>query len=207
MPYKEAVIELIDVMDASAAAIDSVNTIVNDSGVLTAYNTDYLAVAKLLAEQEVDPGSTVLLRGSGGMAKAVAAALYDAGFAHVTLVARNEVAGRKLAELYSYAWIPEINDESAQLLINVTPLGMQGSEEATQSFSDACVEAAEVIFDVVALPEETPLIKAARRFEKKIITGAQVIALQAEEQFFLYTGVRPAPELVKEASVFSRSTV
>ena len=35
-------------MDASAAAIDSVNTIVNDAGVLTAYNTDYTAIAQLI---------------------------------------------------------------------------------------------------------------------------------------------------------------
>ena len=50
MPYKEDVIALVDIMDASAAAIDSVNTIVNDGGVLTAYNTDYLAIARLLAD-------------------------------------------------------------------------------------------------------------------------------------------------------------
>jgi shikimate dehydrogenase len=44
MPYKEAVIELVDTLDASARAIDSVNTIVNDNGHLHAYNTDYTAV-------------------------------------------------------------------------------------------------------------------------------------------------------------------
>jgi shikimate dehydrogenase len=68
-----------------------VNTIVNDDGILTAYNTDYLAVAELIKQRsEVTPSSSVLLRGSGGMAKAVAAAVRDAGFSNVTLVARNE---------------------------------------------------------------------------------------------------------------------
>ena len=60
-------------------------------------------------------------------------------------------------------------------------------------------------FDVVALPSETPLIRAARAAGKKVITGAEVIAIQAEEQFVLYTGVRPTPEQVREASEFSRS--
>lgn len=50
MPYKEAVIPLVDVMDPSAKAIDSVNTIVNNHGVLTAYNTDYIAIARLLKD-------------------------------------------------------------------------------------------------------------------------------------------------------------
>jgi shikimate dehydrogenase len=204
MPYKEAVIELVDVMDASAAAIDSVNTIVNDDGVLTAFNTDYLAIERILKEHGVPNDTTVLLRGSGGMAKAVAAAVRDAGFADVTIVARNEDAGRALAGLYGFAWLPEVGGEQAGMLINVTPLGMAGAEENTQSFSDAAVRAASVVFDVVALPSETPLVKAARAAGKQVITGAEVIAIQAEEQFVLYTGVRPSPELVREASEFSR---
>jgi len=58
---------------------------------------------------------------------------------------------------------------------------------------------------VVALPSETPLIVAARAAGRAVITGAEVIAIQAEEQFVLYTGVRPSPELVAAASAFSRS--
>ena len=38
-----------------------------------------------------------------------------------------------------------------------------------------------------------------------VITGAEVIALQAAEQFVLYTGLRPDPELVAEASEYSRA--
>lgn len=205
MPYKEAVIAMVDVMDASAAAIHSVNTIVNNDGVLTAYNTDYLAIARLLAEHKVRADSTVLLRGSGGMAKAVAAALRDAGMANVRIVARNEVAGRELAGLYNFAWLPEVGAATADLLINVTPLGMAGADETVQSFTDATVTVAQLVFDVVALPSETPLITAARAAGKPVITGAEVIALQAEEQFVLYTGVRPSPELIRAASTFSRS--
>ena len=55
MPFKEAVIPLVDVMEDSAAAIESVNTIVNDDGVLTASNTDYEAIAMLIAEHDLDP--------------------------------------------------------------------------------------------------------------------------------------------------------
>ncbi|MFQ4150040.1 shikimate 5-dehydrogenase [Arthrobacter sp. LAPM80] len=205
MPYKEDVIALVDAMDASASAIDSVNTIVNDGGVLTAYNTDYLAIARLLAVHEVQPSTPVLLRGSGGMAKAVAAAVRDAGFTQVTIVARNEERGRALAALYGFAWLAEVGDATAGMIINVTPLGMAGTDESVQSFSDTAVGAAQVVFDVVALPSETPLVKAGRAAGKQVITGAEVIAIQAEEQFVLYTGVRPSPELVREASEFSRS--
>ncbi|NYE95204.1 shikimate dehydrogenase [Psychromicrobium silvestre] len=205
MPYKEDVIALVDKLDASAAAIDSVNTIVNDDGVLTAYNTDYLAIERLLREHQVPASSTVLLQGSGGMAKAVAAALRDAGFSAVTVIARNERTGRALAELYGFEWLPSTQGASAELLINVTPLGMQGADAEVLAFPQQAIDAAKIVFDVVALPAETPLIKAARDAGKQVISGAEVIAIQAEEQFVLYTGVRPSAELVREASEFSRA--
>jgi shikimate dehydrogenase len=58
---------------------------------------------------------------------------------------------------------------------------------------------------VVAIPVETPLIVAARAAGKPVITGGEVIALQALEQFVLYTGVRPDPDLVAEAAAFARA--
>ena len=206
MPYKEDVIALIDEMDASASAIDSVNTIVNDAGHLTAYNTDYSAVQRLLAEHAVPPNYSVILRGSGGMAKAVAAALHDAGFARGTIVARNEVTGRALASLYGYDWAPAVGTLTADLIVNVTPVGMAGGADADAiSFPSAAIAAASTVFDVVASPAETPLIVAARALGKPVITGAEVVALQAEEQFFLYTGIRPTPDQVRRASAFSRA--
>jgi len=68
MPFKEAVIPLIDDLESSARAIDSVNTIVNDDGRLTGYNTDYVAVRQLL-EKRIEKPVPFLLRGSGGMAR------------------------------------------------------------------------------------------------------------------------------------------
>ena len=104
MPYKEAVIPLIDELEESAAAIESVNTIVNDGGRLSGSNTDYEAVAQLLTEHTIDPSSSVLVRGSGGMAKAVVAAFRGAGFTDLTVLARNETAGSTLADKYGYRW-------------------------------------------------------------------------------------------------------
>ncbi len=77
MPFKEEVIPLVDTVEPSARAIHSVNTIVNEDGHLTASNTDYIAVQRLIDEHGLDPGDAVLIRGSGGMASAVGAAFRD----------------------------------------------------------------------------------------------------------------------------------
>ncbi|HHG8772937.1 TPA: shikimate 5-dehydrogenase [Raoultella planticola] len=206
MPFKEACIPLLDELDASAKAINSVNTIVNTNGYLKAWNTDYIAIATLLRQYQVSPDFTFALRGSGGMAKAVACALKDAGFKKGTLVAKNEKTGPELAELYGFAWRKEMGDLQADLLINATPIGMANGEDADKlSFTEQQVQQAQVIFEVVALPAETPLLKLANSRNKTVITGAEVFAIQAVEQFILYTGVRPDDELFQRAARHARA--
>jgi shikimate dehydrogenase len=207
MPFKEACIEYLDELDASARGIDSVNTIVNTDGFLKAYNTDYTAVFSLLKSRQVPAALSFALRGSGGMAKAVACALRDAGFVRGTIVARNQKAGTALAEQYGYGWQPELAGQTPGLLINVTPIGMAGGAEADQlAFSKEQVIAAMFILDVVALPAQTPLIQLAVSLGKPFIAGDEVAVLQSVEQFVLYTGERPGPELIAKAAAFARSS-
>lgn len=203
MPFKEAVIPLIDALEPSARAIDSVNTIVNEDGRLTGYNTDYVAVRDLLARRAVDPALPFLLRGSGGMAKAVVAALRDGGFATGTIVARNETAGRALAEQYGYDWRADLPTDGAPLLVNVTPIGMEGPNSEICAFPETMIARCAVALDVVAQPAETPFIRAAQAKGVPIISGAEVIVLQAVEQFALYTKIRPSTDLVKAAAAFA----
>lgn len=204
MPWKRDVLALVDEVTRSAAAIEAVNTIVNDDGRLVAYNTDYLAIAQLLQRHAVAPGSFAVL-GAGGMAKACVAALAGAGFGPGLVVSRREEPGRALAERYGCEWVPFGAELDVNLLVNATPIGMAGGDEADLlPVSTADLARARTVFDVVAFPAETPLVRAARAAATPVITGAEVIALQAAEQFALYTGVRPTDDQVAEASRISR---
>jgi shikimate dehydrogenase len=140
------------------------------------------------------------------MASAVGAAFRDSGFQSGIVVARNPDAGRALADRLGYDYASDIGDRAAPVIVNVTPIGMSGGpEELEKAFEEATIAKADTVFDVVALPSETPLIKAARAAGVKVITGAEVIALQAAEQFERYTGTRPTPEQIAEASAISRA--
>jgi shikimate dehydrogenase len=207
MPFKEDVLALVDVVEPSARVLGSVNTIVNDpGGRLTASNTDYLAVQRLIVEHRLDPVDTVLIRGSGGMASAVGAAFHDRGFHAGTIVARNRESGMALAERLGYDYAADVGSRVASVIVNVTPIGMAGGSEAAEvAFAPEAIANAHTVFDVVAIPSETPLIVAARSAGVGVITGAEVIALQAAEQFERYTGVRPTAEQVAEASAISRA--
>lgn len=208
MPWKEDVIALVDEMTPSAQAIHSVNTIVNDDGRLVAYNTDFIAIRTLLDTHKV-PRTPCSVLGAGGMAKACVAALADAGFGPGTVVARNATTGPALAEQYGWSWVDspeELPDGAGELLLNATPIGMAGGPaERDLPVGPALIEAADTVVDVVAFPSRTPLVRAAEAAGKTIIRGSEVIALQAAEQFFLYTGVRPTPAQVREASQLSRA--
>lgn len=206
MPFKEACIPFLDELDPSATAIQSVNTIVNDDGFLRAYNTDYIAVAKLLDSYQIPRDAVFTLRGSGGMGKAVVAAIRDAGFKKGYIIARNEANGRALAEEYGYEWKAEVGDLPVDMVVNVTPIGMAGGPEVDSlAFEPAVIDRASIVFDVVALPAETPLIRYGREHDKTVITGAEVATLQAVEQFVLYTGKRPSDELIEKAAAHARS--
>ncbi|WP_102143971.1 shikimate 5-dehydrogenase [Mycobacterium hubeiense] len=206
MPFKQDVIALVDEVEPSARAIYAVNTIANQDGRLIASNTDYLAVQRLIAEYALDAGQSVLIRGSGGMANAVGAAFRDSGFRDGTIVARNRSTGQALAERLGYDYADDVGGRTAAVVVNVTPIGMAGGpDERSSAFDNDTITHAHTVFDVVAMPSETPLITAARAAGVDVITGAEVIALQAAEQFERYTGVRPTPALIAEASAISRA--
>ncbi len=206
MPFKEACIPLVDEMDASAAAIESINTLVNTDGRLKAYNTDYIAIRQLIDRHGLDSQMSFALRGSGGMAKAVASAFRDAGFKRGTIIARNNQTGPALGQACGYDWRMELGQLRPDMLVNVTPVGMSGGPQVDDlAFAREAVEAAGTVFDVVALPARTPFVVLGESLGKRVVTGLEVIAIQALEQFVLYTGVRPTDEQVRLATEFARS--
>lgn len=126
------------------------------------------------------------------MAKARQPVRYETPDSDAELLSRNEQTGRQLAELYGFAWQADAAGLEADLLLNTTPIGMPGSpEEAELAFTEAHIAAARVVFDMVAAVSGTPLIHAANAAGKTVIRGTEVFALQAVDQFRLYTGIRP----------------
>ena len=176
-------------MDGSAEAIGSVNTIVNTGGQLRAYNTDYLADYQV----PVDHAFAVL--GSGGMARPWWRRCATPASTPGRWLPATPVPGRPWP---SGTAIPGGRGwrQPAQLLVNATPVGMSGGPAADDlPVAPEVVDAAETVLDVVAAPALTPLVRRARAQGKQVITGAEVIALQAVEQFVLYTGRPPQRRL------------
>ncbi len=200
MPFKEAVIPHLDALDEAAKVIGAVNTIVNDAGRLTGYNTDAIGARAALEAIQARPGESVLLLGAGGVARAILLALRQLGFN------RARVANRDLDKLQRLnAILPcqpvvwaERQQEPANLVINATSVGMNPNAEL-MPLEEAFIRETRAVMDVVISPMETRLICYARSAGKAVAPGYLMSLEQAVAQFALYTGEDPPRDLMEQS--------
>ncbi|MFL5812698.1 MAG: shikimate 5-dehydrogenase [Bdellovibrionia bacterium] len=208
MPYKERALSWADALSGAAEQIGAINTLVNENGRLIGYNTDALAIQSILKGIPLDRNSsTVLLLGSGGMARAIAWALKDSGFKNVRISSRNLETGSRLSTDFSFSRVDSKNLPLADLLINATPIGMAPHHQEGDPipFSREQIASAKWVIESVASPAETRLVRLSKEAGKSVITGFEITILQAAEQFCLYTGTRPSSEAVRRAAVSASS--
>jgi shikimate dehydrogenase len=201
MPYKQAIIPLLDALDVQAARIGAVNTVVNEEAGITGHNTDAQGAVRALEEQIHIVGHRVLLLGAGGAARAVAHGVRDKG-AELTIANRDRAKAEALA-LETGARAAGLDEVERAgdyaIVINATSRGM-GEVDRASPVPEAALREGQVVMDIVYKPIETELILAARRRGARAIHGGRMLLHQAARQFELYTG-REAPLEVMEAAL------
>lgn len=196
IPYKLAVMEHLDRLDADALRAHAVNTISRDGEHLVGSNTDVSGIRAALEEVGIEEprGAKAIVLGTGGSARAAAVALYGA---HLTFVARHpEQAGEmpgRIAGWFARGWESEVRD--ADVLVNATPLGRH---EEMPLRPNALPKAGAVI-DLVYVAGGTPLVRKARSLGLRTADGWSVLVAQGARSFEIWTG-RPAPvDVMREA--------
>lgn len=206
IPHKEAVMPLLDALDDLVQKIGAVNTILNNDGRLTGYNTDAEGFLRALRDDAgFSPhGSRAIVAGAGGAARAVVVALAEAGAARVTILNRTlERAERLLADVRplsgdtALAALPAGHESwakaaaGADLLINCTSLGSAGAEGETPVPADV-IRPDMLVFDLVYRPAETRLLREARARGARTLGGLPMLIYQGAASFKIWTG-RDAP--------------
>lgn len=214
IPHKVAVIPFLDRLDVLANRIGAVNTIVNNRGVLTGYNTDATGFLKALFERDVRPsGKKVLLLGAGGAARAIGYSLAEEG-AHLTILNRKEEItwAKELADCLSRDYkfqvgARELTRENLReaipdtdILVNATSVGM--SPNSNQSLVPADLLCANlIVFDVVYNPYQTRLLREAKEAGAQTISGLEMLVWQGVLAFENFTGEKVPVELMREAAL------
>ena len=204
IPHKQAAFEVCDVVDATARRAGAVNTLVFRDGRIEGSNTDGFGFLETVRDQapgwQPADGPAVLL-GAGGAARAIAAALLDAGCPLVTLVNRSrdraEALARELGVPIAVAEAPPL--AGAALLVNTTSLGMQG--HPSLEIDLAPLPAAAVVADIVYVPLETALLTAARGRGLRAVEGLGMLLHQARPGFEAWFGAAPRVDATLRAVV------
>jgi shikimate dehydrogenase len=210
MPHKLAVMELVSDLSPLAKRVGAANVVVPQQEGLAAGNTDATGfmepLTRLIADGSLTFGTAVVI-GGGGAARAIATALWSAGFG-LDIVNRTRDTARAIADRVAGGDSAAIRTSSLaqlkdcvlgprqfqppdlSLIVNASAMGMAGA--APLDVDLASVPKSVVIYDAVYDPLETPLLRAARAHGMITVDGLAMLIGQAGEAFERFFGA-PAP--------------
>jgi shikimate dehydrogenase len=214
IPHKVAVLPLLDKLDPLAEKIGAVNTIINDDGILTGYNTDATGFLQPLLENGIEPNDKrIVILGAGGASRAVSFILADRG-ANLTILNRleeldwaTELAGRISQIFGTKVGASELTRdnlkgilEKADILINATSVGMSPATDNTPVEADL-LRPGLVVYDVVYNPVKTRFLREAEAAGATTMAGIDMLVWQGALAFEKWTGLKAPVKLMKQEAI------
>lgn len=208
IPYKEKVMALADQVTDRATLIGAANTLIfRRDGQIMADNTDGYGFIENLRQGAPDwtaNSGPVVILGAGGAARAVVAALADAGASEILITNRTRVRADKLKEdfgkrLQVVDWVQAGNIlEEAALVVNTTSLGMVGKQEMRIPLDG--LQPGTVVTDLVYEPLQTRLLREAEEAGCVTVDGLGMLLHQAVPCFERWFGKRPEVDATTRAA-------
>jgi len=216
VPYKEAVLPLLDGVDDLASLIGAVNTIVKRDDRLLGFNTDVAGFLQgLRQEGHFEPeGKRVVVLGAGGVARAVCFALAREKVSSLIIINRTLIRAEILADsLRSHVAEVGLKTEvitmarqapnsteafaHCQLIVNCTTLGMKHSpQEGKSPLSIEAIPKGVLVYDLVYNPYPTPLLQLAQEVGANILGGLAMLVYQGAASFELWTGKKAPVDIM-----------
>jgi len=180
IPFKQAVMPLLDAVDPLAAAVGAVNTIRIDGDKLTGHNTDVEGFRQTLIPLLQGKKPRALVLGSGGASRAVAFVLKERGI-KFRVVSRSRERGDM-----TYDLVEPIVVDVCTLIINTTPLGMHPDMDALPPIPYEAIGPKHVLIDLVYNPAETAFLSEGKRRGAVIANGLDMLHAQAEASWSIW---------------------
>lgn len=211
IPHKVKAISYVDKLDDLAQKIGSINTIVNQKGKLIGYNNDGMGALTALQDCTIDlKGKSVLVLGSGGVARAITFSLVMRGEVkrlHILGIIKEEMniliedlrktGGSDVQGTLLRDDILQTTLSMSDILINCTPIGMYPKTKESPVPS-SFLRPGLLVFDVVYNPPQTTLLKDAQKAGCRTISGLEMFINQAIVQFELWTGEKAPVDAMKK---------
>ncbi|MGQ9781777.1 MAG: shikimate dehydrogenase [Nitrososphaeria archaeon] len=213
IPHKVRVADYLDAVDEAARDIGAVNTIVNDNGRLTGYNTDADAAVKALTDNDIIlKDKKVIVLGAGGAARAITFSIAKEKPDQIVILNRTRERAKELAEhilrktgtpvtangLDHQSMTRELRN--ADLVINCTPIGMSPNIDQSP-IPRRLLRREMTVMDAVYNPLETRLLKDAREASSTTVSGIDMFIHQAASAFEMWTGQKAPDHIMREVAV------
>jgi shikimate dehydrogenase len=197
-PHKLSILPCLDNVETEAAEIGSINTVRNDDGVLTGFNTDWVGAVNAMKEAGVSAkGQSVLLIGAGGAGRAIAHALAKRNCSLI-LADRTVSRARRLAKSLCARFGAKVDAVAlsrqplrkfvggAEVILNASSMGMNATNNPP--IDKTWIRGDHWVFDIVYSPLQTRLLRDATASGAKTINGLDMLVNQGACSFTLWTG-------------------
>lgn len=185
IPYKEAVIPYLDVIDQEAQIIGAINTIINKNGKLYGYNTDVYGFKYLVDTLNLDlKNKNILILGTGGSSKTAYHVLNTYGPALIHKASRTP---KNNSISYEQA-----TKNQYDLIVNTTPVGTSpniGDSPINLDDFPSC----QGIIDLIYNPSTTSFIQQGLNKSIKTIGGIDMLYVQAVYANELFATIMDKP--------------
>ncbi|MBW4085543.1 shikimate dehydrogenase [Paenibacillus sp. S150] len=210
IPHKVAVMEYLDRLDGSALAVGAVNTVVNDNGVLTGYNTDGIGYVRSLKAEAAPElaGTRILVVGAGGAARGIIAALLLENPSAVVVANRTREKAEQLAAAFeakgavSGIGMNEIADRIADvdIVINTTSVGMYPRIDETP-VDPGLLREGMTVSDLIYNPLHTRLLTESRQRGCRIHGGLGMFVYQGAYALEYWTGQSAPVDIMRQTII------
>jgi shikimate dehydrogenase len=180
IPYKSSILPFATHQDQAVQHIGATNCLKVEGSKITAYNTDYIGFTRSIMPHLKSHHDSALILGNGGASKAVAYALEQMKIPY-QIVARH-------AEEDQTEWTGNLAELIVQhkLLIHCTPLGTFPEVNQMPSIDVKSLTAKHLVFDLVYNPQESLLLKTAKKLGAQTLNGYNMLAFQAEASWKIW---------------------
>ena len=215
IPHKVPTTLFLSKYDEYVNLTGAVNTVkVEEDLSLSGFNTDVVGFMEAIPKDVNLRGAHAAVIGTGGAARAICAGLYKLGVSKIDMYTRNIVDSKETLDTLRKRF-PTIQFSAIQtslmqglsdidILVNTTPLGMKNFDENTSPVSDENLETLgnnAIVYDIVYNPLKTALISKAIKYNKKYITGLDMLIYQAIRAVEIWCDKTPDFNAMKVAAL------
>lgn len=191
IPHKQAILPLLATVTDAAQAVGAVNTVWRTEQGWAGTNTDVAGFMAPLKALRSWAGSTALVLGNGGAARAVVAGCVQLGFESVQVIGRRAEALAAFQRgwvdsplhppltVHPWAALPTLLP-TADLIVNTTPIGMHTTAGQTPLAVEelALAPAHALVYDLIYTPRPTRLLSLADQRGLATLDGLEMLVQQ-----------------------------